>query len=77
MTQGELDAIREAGEALGNLERSLRALSDGLQLAADNLMRAQRKQLLTDDQRARLHGRAFTRTLEEIQGLTEPPGALS
>jgi hypothetical protein len=32
-------------------------------------MRAQQKQHLTDDERARLHGRAFARTLEEIQAL--------
>jgi hypothetical protein len=73
VTPGELDAIREAGEALGRLERALHALSDGLELAADTLMRAQQRPLLSDDDRARLVGRAFARTSEEIQGLAERP----
>jgi hypothetical protein len=69
VTPGDLEAIRDATDALGRLERALRALSDGLELAADSLMQAQKKSHLTDDQRARLVGRGFDRTLEEIQAL--------
>jgi hypothetical protein len=69
LTPGDLEAVNAAAEALAKLERALLALSDGLVLAADELMRAQQKQHLTDEERAQLHGRAFQRTLEEIQSL--------
>lgn len=68
VTPDDLSTIRDITDAMGRLERSLRALGDGLELAADTLTRTNpdRDRLLSDDDRARLHGRAFQRTLEEI-----------
>ncbi len=40
VTPDDLSAIRDITDAMGRLERSLRALGDGLELAADTLLRA-------------------------------------